>query len=131
GISVVALSILLFSALFLVHYFKAQQEASNDFSEATHPEPSVPSVIEPQSTQEEALPLSELEEMARKMDLVLINEEEYQNLLQEKELQTANNGAIEKEGKLDGETANGDNPSVVITVSYGMSAEQVAKLLVD
>lgn len=130
GIAVVALSILLFIALFFIQYFQNEQETANQLTEAKSDAEAGSTEVNPSSfTQDEArlktkqekeeeLPLEELEEMARKMDMVLINEEEYQKLLDEKE---ARQKAKEKV----------DKPYVEITVQYGMAAQQVAKLLVE
>uniref|UniRef100_UPI000F163AE8 hypothetical protein n=1 Tax=Proteus mirabilis TaxID=584 RepID=UPI000F163AE8 len=118
GGAVVLLLILLFAALFVIQHFSKTTDAalSEEVVDLPIAEPEqVPAPLE-------SIPLPELEEMAKKMDLVLIKEDEYQNLLQNQENTTGALQEIEEQETLQ---------TITITVQHGMKAYEVAKILVE
>lgn len=131
GSTVVAMLILLFSSFFLIQHFEKRTNAVL-LEEANADIPSANQQNEPPANIE-SVPLTDLEQIAKKMDLVLIPEDEYQSLL-EKKYSPSNETNIphtEQTEAIQGESIEEPTKIVTITVQPGMKAYHVAQLLVE
>lgn len=131
GLSILSLAILLFAAHYLIQHLNPPSipgSGSDNQVETISTNQQEESSTEQLS--EDAIFLSELKQLARQMDLVLIEENEYQQLLQE--LSEAEGMLQENKAEENDDTGTENtDESVTIRVTYKMTARQVAQLIVD